>query len=62
MLKCTKRGTLVGPAFFSTFFRQEHEKNSAASKKFWEIVFGKSTKSAFTVLKDLHFLSKIENV
>ena len=40
LLKCKKRGTLVGPTFSGTFFGQKYGKNSAASKQkwgFWEI-------------------------
>ena len=33
LLKCKKRGTLVGPTFFGTFFGQKYGKNSAASKQ-----------------------------
>ena len=33
LLKCKKKGTLVGPTFFGTFFRQKHGKNSDASKQ-----------------------------
>ena len=33
LLKCKKRGTLVGPTFSGTFFGQKYGKNSAASKQ-----------------------------
>ena len=42
------------PNFFSTFFCQENGKNSATAKE--NSVFSKSTKTGFTVLKDMNFL------